>query len=115
MTDIPITAIPGGYKNATDALADLARLAQIQATAYACKARLERALTDVERVAVRCQLERTDALRAVDLFAEIAPLELGLAKDGALGASIREIGESLTAIEVEAQEIVAQFLDGRSS
>lgn len=110
MSDEPMeqVEIPGGYTTPAEALHALTHNTQMRDLAADAKRRLGAALGTAKAVWDQAEYDRQEALRAVEIFAQIAPDQLG----GSCTAEMREgsaqVMASVSDLEREVEELVRQ-------
>lgn len=99
--------VPGGYRDGRAALAGLVAISQREAVLRDALSRAEHMVSLLKTQVNALKGDRADALRAIDLFADVAPSTLGVPTPP-LQPETLDVEQSLTSIELEVQAFLAQ-------
>jgi hypothetical protein len=110
MTAIEPESVPGGFQSGRDALNALVENAQTQGVLRDALTRANHMVASLVSLLNELECERKDALRAIDLFADIAPASLGAYVSVTPTEGMVEVETGLSAIE----QAVKELLDARA-
>jgi hypothetical protein len=107
MTAIQPENVPGNYPDGRAAIEALIQISQSEAIVRDSLARAEHMTTSLKLLLAKLECERKDALRAIDIFADIAPASLGASVPTQPSEEARAVEANLTKIEADVRAHLA--------